>query len=142
MFITYFLATIAALLIPIGIAFQIFRPKMDKRVAHLAKFAWKVAGEINDLELKGSCPVVVLKKEPEDNARGMYKSRSIFGWVYFDFIWVVYNLSYLWRVLVHEMTHALRKRHGLPVSEQICREAGAIAVEKYSKTLASELKKR
>lgn len=105
---------------------------MDKRIGELARLAWHVAAEINDLKLSGDVPPVILHEGLKGSKNGGYRSTKIFGKVLWDSIWVTNSASFIWPVLVHEMTHCLRRRNGLPLDEKAGYRAGDLAIHKYN----------
>lgn len=111
--------------------FLIFSSKTDPRVKELAKLAYACAGKIAELPAKGSPPSVNLKKGRWKNdgifVIGNYKWRMVFGKVIWDRILVVDNPENIWPNLVHEMTHAVRRRAGKVSSEAAAESAEAQA---------------
>ena len=103
------------------IIFQIFRTKMDPRVKELADMAYKAAAILAGLPARGSTPPVGLKDEVwvthDVSVIGNYKWFGAFGKVFWDRILVIKNPARIWEFLIHEMTHAVRRRNGLPSSE-------------------------
>ena len=105
---------------------------MDPRVKRLAELAYACAGEIAGLPAKGSPPPVNLKSE-----RWMYNGVSVVGnykWseipggkVIWDSILVLDHPDSIWSILVHEMTHAVRRRAGKRSSEFAAEAAEAQA---------------
>ncbi len=113
--------------------FQVFRTKMDPRVRELAALAYKTAAEIAGLPARGSVPPVGLKdghwKTRGVSVVGNYKWTGFFGKVLWDRILVVNYGVYIWVILVHEMTHAVRRRNGLPSSEAAAYASKAHAIK-------------
>ncbi len=52
--------------------YLIFRPRMDKRVAALAAYAFTVTAHVMELEPKGEVPPVSLKSKPVGLTNGRY----------------------------------------------------------------------
>ena len=119
--IVVFLGIVALGLAVAFIIFQIFRTKMDPRVKELADMAYEAAAELAGLPARGSTPPVGLKDGVWTNRGvsviGNYKWLGAFSKVFWDRILVTKNPARIWEVLVHEMTHAVRRRNGLPSSE-------------------------
>ena len=103
------------------IIFQIFRTKMNPRVKGLADHAYKAAAKLARLPARGSTPPVNLKDGPWEHRGvtivGNYKWAGAFGKVFWDRILVDRRPARIWEILVHEMTHAVRRRNGFPSSE-------------------------
>lgn len=122
---------LGTIILGIIIAFFLFRVKMNPKVKDLADLAYKAAAEIAGVKPKGSTPPVGLKKAPWElrgsTIIGNYKSFGFFGKVLWDRILVVKDFAYIWSNLVHEMTHAVRRRKGLPSSERAAEAAEALA---------------
>ena len=104
----------------------------DSRVKRLAELAYARAGEIAELPAKGSPPPVNLKSERWMNngvsVVGNYKWIGILrGKVIRDRILVLDHPDSIWSILVHEMTHAVRRRAGKRSSEFAAEAAEAQA---------------
>ena len=116
-----FLVIVALGLVVAFIIFQIFRTKMDPRVRELADHAFKAAAMLAELPARGSTPPVGLKDGVWETRGtlvvGNYKWAGAFGVVFWDRILVITNPVRIWEILVHEMTHAVRRRNGEPSSE-------------------------
>ncbi len=119
-FLIPFLATVAVGLTVAFTFFLIFRTQMDPRVKELADFAYKAAAHLADLPARGSTPPVGLKDGAWTtrgaNVVGNYKWIGAFDKVLWDRI-LIDTSSRFWEVLIHEMTHAVRRRNGRPSSE-------------------------
>ena len=124
MYIFIIMAVVVAILLA---AFLFLQPKMDPRIKKLAELAYKTAGEINDLPVRGSSPPVRLRKKPKGNIIGSYWALTSFKKVLYDSIWVVNNERFMWPNIVHEQTHAIRRRNGLGSSEAKAERAEAMA---------------
>ena len=112
----------------------IFRPKMNSKVENLAEAAWNCAAKITGLPKKGSTPKVDLKSDKwNGNVIGNYKWFKLFlkfGPVIWDRILVTSNPRYpIFSNLVHEMTHAIRRRNGKSSTEVASEEAERLANE-------------
>ena len=104
-----------------GALYLFIRTKMDPRVKALADLAYKAAADLAGLPARGSTPPVNLKDGPWEHRGvtiiGNYKWAGAFGKVFWDRILVDRRPARIWEILVHEMTHAVRRRNGLPSSE-------------------------
>ncbi len=105
----------------------------DPRVRALAARAYFCAAKIDGAPPKGDIPPVILRTAPwfsgGRTVYGLYTWRGLFGKVLWDKIQVVADRSYIFPVLVHEMTHAIRRRRGDPTDEKIAYAAQAKANE-------------
>ena len=114
-----------------AVYFLIIRTTTDPRVRELADLAYKAAAEIADLPARGSTPPVNLKDDQWEirgtTVIGNYRWTGFFGNVLWDSILVVRDPAYIWETLVHEMTHAIRRRNGKPASERAAEAAEAQA---------------
>lgn len=141
---------LAALFIGAALIYYfVIRVTMDPRVKELAEFAYKCAAEINGHKAKGSAPPVQLKGAPWKSGSGTiignYRWRHLFlfaGPVVWDRILVVADFRYIFSNLVHEMTHAVRRRNGLKSSEAIAEAAEAVANKLYGSPELTEMLKR
>ncbi len=118
----------------IAFYFAFIRVKTDPRVRELADKAYECAGKISGLGHGWNTPPVRLKPGPWMHRgvliNGNYKWLKIWKYVLWDRILVTSEPDKIWPVLVHEMTHAVRRRNDLPSSEPIAGAAAAVAVEK------------
>ena len=123
--------------------FIFFRTKTDARVKELAILAYACAGKIAGLPAKGSPPSVNLKARRWDNngvlVIGNYKWFKFFNKVIWDRILVVNNPKNIWPNLVHEMTHAVRRRAGKSSREKAAEAAEAKANELITPEVAEQL---
>ena len=121
------------------------RTKMNPRVKELADLAYKAAAEIAELPARGSTPPVGLKNGAWENRGvtvvGNYKWFGFFGKVFWDRILTIKDPARIWEVLLHEMTHAVRRRNGLPSSEAAAYATKALAAEMAPSNLAALLAK-
>ncbi len=107
---------------------------MYPRVSELANMAYGCAAKIMETKTKGDTPPVRLRSK-RWRAKGVtmigrYTWMSTFGRVLWDHIEVVDDVTYIWPNLVHEMTHALRRRKGKPSSEAAAEAAEGVANKK------------
>ena len=104
-----------------GALYFVIRTKMDPRVKELADHAYQAAAILAGLPVRGSTPPVNLKDGAWEHRGvtivGNYKWAGAFGKVFWDRILVIKNTARVWEILVHEMTHAVRRRNGKPSSE-------------------------
>ena len=128
-----------------AVYFFFIRVKTDPRVRELADLAYETAARIAGEKPRGSTPPVRLKPEPWVNRGvtviGNYKSFGFFGKVFWDSILVVGNPLYIWPNMVHEMTHAIRRRNGKPTSETAAEVAEARASQIRSPEVDALLEK-
>ena len=125
--------------------FVFIRARTDPRVKELAALAYKTAAEIAELPARGSTPPVRLKAARWNNSGvsviGNYKWVGAFGKVLWDRILVIKDPARIWEVLVHEMTHAVRRRNGKPSSEPAAYATKALAAEMAPANLTALLEK-
>ncbi len=104
-----------------AVYFFFIRVKTDPRVRDLADLAYQAAAKIAGVQTRGSTPPVNLKAGPWEirgvTVVGNYRWTGFFGKVLWDSILVIRDPARIWGVLVHEMTHAIRRRNGKPSSE-------------------------
>ena len=130
-FLRYILLPILAAIPTIGLIIYVLnRPKRDKRVDGLAQKAYECAADIMGVEAKGKPPAVSLKNAPWDNVVGRYTYRRMFGFLWYEQIEVVDDVSYIFSNLVHEMTHVLLERAGM-TNNEILPEATEAAADKH-----------
>ena len=120
----------------VGVAGYFFiRTKMDPRVRELADLAYVAAAKIAGLPARDNPPPVNLKDGPWEHRGvtvvGNYKWAGFLGKVFWDRILTIKDPARIWEVLLHEMTHAVRRRNGLPSSE-----AAAYATKPLAKAVA------
>lgn len=146
---TFGLILAALFVVVVAIYYFFIRVKMDPRVKELAEYAYKRAGEINGLKTSSSPPPVQLKPERfmvgNVKVYGNYKWRKLFlfaGPVIWDRIIVITDLGSIFSTLVHEMTHAVRRRNGKKSSEVAAEAAEAIANQLYGGPKLYEMLKR
>ncbi|MCH7522040.1 MAG: hypothetical protein IIB42_10135 [Candidatus Marinimicrobia bacterium] len=72
---------------------------------------------------------------------GYYRWAGAFGKVFWDRILVIKDPTRIWVILIHEMTHAVRRRNGLPSSEAAAYATKAQAIEMAPPNLAALLEK-
>ena len=134
---------LAFLTLGVAACFIFIRTKMNPRVKELAGLAYKAAAEIAELPARGSTPPVDLKDVPWDHRGvtvvGNYKWLGFFGKVLWDRILVIKTPARIWGVLLHEMTHAVRRRNGLPSSEAAAYATRPLAAEMAPSNLAELL---
>ena len=115
------LIILAQVVFIVVVYFLFIRVRTDPRVKELARLAYKVAAEIAELPAKGSPPPVNLRNGPWEHRGvtivGNYRWVGAFGKVFWDRILTIKDPARIWWVLVHEMTHAVRRRNGKPSSE-------------------------
>ncbi len=111
--------------------FRFIRNRTDPHVKELANWAYAFAAEFMGAPPRGSPPRVTLRTRTWRHngvlVNGLYTWKGLWGYVLWDHIQVVNGRAYIFSVLVHEMTHALRRRHGKPRSERHARAAEAAA---------------
>lgn len=126
--------------------FQVLRIRTDPHMKVLSDLAYACAAKIAGVPLRGSTPPVGLKPRPWKlrgvTIVGNYKWIAIFGHVLWDRILVLDNPVYIWPTLVHEMTHAVRRRAGKKSSELAAEAAEAVAYDKCGGPEVDELLKR
>ena len=129
----------------VAVYFLFIRVKMDPRVKELADLAYKAAAEIAGLPARGSTPPVSLKDGAWTtrgvNVVGNYKWFGLFGKVFWDRILVTQAYTRIWEVLVHEMTHAVRRRNGKPTSEAAAYATKPLAGNMAPSNLAALLRR-
>ena len=109
--------------------------KGDEDVTGFFEEAWDFAVEWNNLPAKGRMPPVQVRPKPWLRDGRMIKGN--FKW--WKCLWIKRERVlvadgdeiYIMPILVHEFTHCLRWRNGLPVSEAIC----AFAADAMEETL-------
>ncbi len=119
--VVWTLLTIAIGLMGAYAIFALVRVRMDPSVRVLADLAYKAAGTITGLPVRGDPPPVGLKSRRWQFRGawviGNYKGTGAFGKVLWDRVLVIDDPAHIWPILVHEMVHAIRRRNGLPSSE-------------------------
>ena len=140
--VVWTLGIIALGILVAGIIVNI-RTKTNPRVKELAGLAYRAAAEIAGLPARGSTPPVDLKDGPWEHRGvtvvGNYKWVGFFGLVFWDRILMIKDPARVWDVLLHEMTHAVRRRNGLPSSEAAAYATKARAAEMAPSNLAALL---
>ena len=115
------LIILAEVVFVVAVYFLFIRVRTDPRVKELADHAYKAAADLAGLPARGSTPPVNLKDGPWEHRGvtivGNYKWVGAFGKVFWDRILVDRRPARIWEVLVHEMTHAVRRRNGESSSE-------------------------
>ncbi len=128
----------------VAVALYFFiRTKMDPRVRKLADLAYATAAKIAGLPARGNTPPVNLKDGAWEtrgvNVVGNYKWFGFLGKVFWDRILVIKAPARIWVILVHEMTHAVRRRNSKSSSEAAAYATKAQAIAMPPPNLAALL---